>query len=672
VQFVAFGYTLGGTTYYPRFIQDIIQTYSWIRRAYPVASTPGLYGNTTPGFRPNLWFVWDDGLGSRVNQTAPECASSGNLCASAYTNNLLNAMRTDNGVPGSMFMYGMISDAGGFFPRGQAGGGNVSSGPTGSGTWGWDTDGSYADWYAAHEIGHTLGRAHPTPSAIACGNSASDDSYPYSNGDISNGYAEGFDSGDPGLNPALTMRVYPGIFWHDVMSYCNNQWISDYTYNGMYSYMMAHPPSSLSNQGLSPTVTGDFLSIFGSLFPASNTATIDSLSHLASVAEVPSLVPGNYTIRLLDGGGSTLQDYAFTPTDDAETGGTILTIAQVVNFVTGTTKVEIIRNSDQSILASRTISANAPQVSNVQIGATSPVTGTVTLSWNATDADSDPLHFDIYYSRDGGSTFLPFVMGVTGTSVPVDTNLLAGSDTAVLRVVANDGANNGSADSAVFAVQYKPPQPIILTPASGVHVHYGQLINFSGMAYDVQDGSTSSLVWSNQNGQLGTGALISSDSLPVGVNTITLTAQNSHGSSASVSITINVDDDLSLPAPTLTAGPSLVSWHLAAGTTSLQTAQVFIGNGGSDSLNWTASVNVPWLSIDAISGTAPYTLTLTANPAGLPAGFHGLTDLTLISPAAGDHITETLTIPVDLSIGDVWQSYGGGAQHSLFLPVVTR
>jgi hypothetical protein len=664
VQFVAFGYTLGNTTYYPRFIQDIIQTYSWIRRAYPVASTPGFYGDVTPGFRPNLWFVYDDGLGSRVSQTAPECASSGNLCASAYTNNLLNALRAENGVPNSMFMYGMISDMGGFFPRGQAGGGNVSSGPTGSGTFGWDTDGSYADWYAAHEIGHTLGRAHPSTSAVACGNSASDDNYPYSNGDISNGLAEGFDGGDPGLNPALTMRVYPGIFWHDVMSYCNNQWISDYTYDGMYDYMIAHPPSSPSTDGFSPSLTGDFLSIFGSLFPTSNTASIDSLSHLTNVAEIPSLVPGDYSIRLLDGGGNVLHDYAFTPADDQESGGTILTIAQVVNFVTGTTRVEIVRNADQSILASRTISANAPQVSNVQIGATSPVTGTVTLSWTASDADHDPLHFDIYYSRDGGSTFLPFMIGVTGTSLPIDTSLLAGSDTAVLRVTANDGANLGSADSPVFAVQYKPPQPIILTPAGGVHVHYGQLINFSGMAYDLQDGSVSNLVWSDQNGQLGTGELVSSDSLPVGANTITLTAQNTHGSSASASITVYVDDDLSRP--------SQVSWHLADSSADTQTAQVVIGNGGSGSLDWTASENAPWLSIDALSGTAPYTLTLTVDPSGLPAGFNGLTDLNLISPAASDHTTETLTIPVDLSIGNVWQTYGGVVMHSVFLPLVTR
>ena len=129
---------------------------------------------------------------------------------------------------------------------------------------------------------------------------------------------------------------------------------------------------------------------------------------------------------------------------------------------------------------------------------------------------------------------------------------------------------------------------------------------------------------------------------------------------------------MSLPGPTLTAGPSQVSWHLADSSADTQTAQVVIGNGGSGSLDWTASENAPWLSIDALSGTAPYTLTLTVDPSGLPAGFNGLTDLNLISPAASDHTTETLTIPVDLSIGNVWQTYGGVVMHSVFLPLVTR
>ena len=30
--------------------------------------------------------------------------------------------------------------------------------PTGSGAGGWDTDGSYGDWYGGHELAHSFGR----------------------------------------------------------------------------------------------------------------------------------------------------------------------------------------------------------------------------------------------------------------------------------------------------------------------------------------------------------------------------------------------------------------------------------------------------------------------------------------------------------------------------------
>ena len=51
-------------------------------------------------------------------------------------------------------------------------------------------------------------------------------------------------------------------------------------------------------------------------------------------------------------------------------------------------------------------SANPPALSNVALqGAPSPVSGVVTLGWTASDADGDPLTFDIFYSRDNGTTF---------------------------------------------------------------------------------------------------------------------------------------------------------------------------------------------------------------------------------------------------------------------------
>ena len=146
-----------------------------------------------------------------------------------------------------------------------------------------------------------------------------------------------------------------------------------------------------------------------------------------------------------------------------------------------------------------------------------------TLSWTASHPDGLPLHFDLYYYRNGSPLPQPLKMNVTGNNTQIDTSLLGGG-TAFIRVIATDGFNTAHADSASFTMANKPPLPIIDAPGTGLHVHYGQLVNFSGEALDYQDGSVSSanLSWSDQHGALATGAYWSSDNLLVGTHTITV------------------------------------------------------------------------------------------------------------------------------------------------------
>ena len=92
---------------------------------------------------------------------------------------------------------------------------------------------------ASHEIGHSFGRSH-----APCGvNGTTDPNYPYPSGNIG---AYGFDVATSTLYPPSTAEV---------MSYCHPQWISDYTYKGVYNFRIAHPSSAdVARADLQPCV----------------------------------------------------------------------------------------------------------------------------------------------------------------------------------------------------------------------------------------------------------------------------------------------------------------------------------------------------------------------------------------------------------------------------------
>ncbi|MER6784292.1 hypothetical protein ABT330_06565 [Streptomyces sp. NPDC000658] len=187
---------------------------SWLTRAYPVPEV----------------------ISTRavVDASAPPDFTSDDVNAQLAA---LRALDMSAGGDQHTHYYGMVADSG-FFMRGAAAGipATVASGPTGPATFGWDFDGVYGDWYGGHELGHTFGRKHPG----FCSESADDLlHYPFPNGQLGDASHEfmGFDVGDPAVG--LPMRAMPGQQWHDVMTYCDRQWISSYTYEGIRQRLLA-------------------------------------------------------------------------------------------------------------------------------------------------------------------------------------------------------------------------------------------------------------------------------------------------------------------------------------------------------------------------------------------------------------------------------------------------
>ena len=133
--------------------------------------------------------------------------------------------------------------------------------------------------------------------------------------------------------------------------------------------------------------------------------------------------------------------------------------------------------------------------------------------------DGDPLTFDIFFTRNGGASLQPLMLGLSGTSAQIDTTRLGGG-VAQFRVVATDGVHSAFADTPPLTLANKPPQPRILTPGSDGKIYAGQLVNFEGEATDPQDGVVvdTGLVWRTPGRTLGSGSRLSITDLPVGAN----------------------------------------------------------------------------------------------------------------------------------------------------------
>jgi hypothetical protein len=225
IRVIGLRYKVGGATIAPAAVHFSFLR-SFLQRAYPVAAA----------------LEWSH-IVVDADFSAPFDDSTVDLANAQIA--ALRSREVSSGVDPRTHYYGLVDDNGGRnFMRGKAFAvpgtphpDTVASGPAGvpNGFAG-DTDPSYADWYGAHELGHTFGRFHPgfPPGS----QDASDPTFPYANGCLSspdNKYV-GVDTGDHELN--LPAAALPGLKYHDVMTYADNQWLSAYTYQAILTRLL--------------------------------------------------------------------------------------------------------------------------------------------------------------------------------------------------------------------------------------------------------------------------------------------------------------------------------------------------------------------------------------------------------------------------------------------------
>ena len=376
------------------------------------------------------------------------------------------------GQPSQTRYYGIVSDSGGNFMRGCGNiGGRFGSGPAGCCLRSWDTDGAYTDWYGGHEVGHMFDRRHPDGG---CEDGDDDDNFPFPSGAIGNSIfdSQGVDPGDVTLG--LPQQLYDWrASWSDVMTYCDRQWISSYTYRGILRNLCGNDrPNCPDDDQLvgrrasqrAETLAaakpkakgrGTKLSFNGSIDLGKNRVKLASMSALKGLTPTARPKRSKYAIVLQGKRGREIATYPFEPSEvsDQPKGSRLASINEVVPFSGETNRVAIAKG--RRTIFSKRVSAHAPTV-RLRSPKGKRLVKPVKLSWRTDDADGGRLTATLQYAADG-KNYVTIESGLRKRSLRVDPKDLPGGEKARFRVVVTDGVLTGTDASKRVNVEPKPP-----------------------------------------------------------------------------------------------------------------------------------------------------------------------------------------------------------------------
>jgi|GEM_PF-845907 len=655
VRLFAVSYRDKGTVYTPSETQ-LREVEDWLRRAYPIA---------------RLAIKRDTENMTDLNRI-PTCDEvNGRL----FWDNLFLKWAGIDSVPTRLF--GLVADGPGGTPwmRGCAADipSFIAAGPTGDpnnhsfSTWDKNNDGtSFGDWYTGHELAHTWGRSHV--------NCRGDEGGPDANYPMDESGSIGRLKGNDkywGFDIYLRGPVIYPPTWKDVMAYCDNQWISAYTYEAIRNRLVSENAAAAQASPASATLA-DYLVVQGSVTPGGPSATLDQVYRLTTPLVLAPTAPGSFAIRLADSADHTLASYPFTPRVDTEDPGNVnkpQLVMEQVPFVAGTAAVQIVQGS--TVLATRAVSPNAPVVAvTAPAGGETVDANGLTISWTASDADGDPLVATVLYSRDNGATYAPLRLHLTTSAVVIPLVDLGGTTQGKVRVIVSDGVNTGQADSnGLFTVPNQPPAPQILMPAEGDVFGYGQLVPLAGAATDKEnvDLPDSAFQWySDKDGLLGSGQSLDANLETVGTHVITLQVTDAGGATGTATRTVVISNDVMLAASALLAAPPATNFVALAGSTNAPVQSISLRNPAEDAVTWQATSNAAWLSVNPASGATPANPELSANPTGLAPGDYGGIVTINSSNDAGALPPQQVRVTFTIT------GTGSTSPNSIFLPLINR
>ena len=248
----------------------------------------------------------------------------------------------------------------------------------------------------------------------------------------------------------------------------------------------------------------------------------------------------------------------------------------------------------------------------------------IVFSGSATDNEDGDLTTSLSWSSS--------VDGAIGSGGSFSTSALsAGAHTITASVTDSQGAE-GSQDIAVTV--NAQPSVAITTPANGFMEVEATSIGFSGTAADSEDGDiAANLSWeSSRDGAIGLGGSFSSDTLSVGVHTITASVTDADGGSASDAITVTV---------TANTGPSVSITAPANGSTHQEGDSISFTGSANDTEDGDLTASLTWSSnIDGSIGSGG-----SFSISSLAAGTHTIT--ASVTDSHGSDGSDAITLTVN-------------------------
>ena len=397
----------------------------------------------------------------------------------------------------------------------------------------------------AQEAGHGYGRDH----APGCGAGGPDPQYPPYNS-VSSVITSSASIGEYGVDwpsPGNTQwQIQDPRTQNDFMSYCGSDWVSPYTYEGLFNGGISSS-SSLPSMGshhyanvkVLPDGEKEILILSGTIWKTGQVELRPSFHFLRK--QQPSYgYPSKYYIELRDKEEKSINNIPIL-FDEAEK-NLISSIQFSVPIPMYPNIYSFLIHEEESVIHEVILSSDAPMIHTVNLEKLEKKQGQVSIFLDIEkNKNKNKTWHKLRYSHDNGETWLPLIVKSEKDSMTIDLSKMPGGQKCLIEAYITDGIRTSRKKSKPFTVERKKPR-VILTTEENIQESKDRNLRFIGAGIDDRGYPVDSknLIWtSNKDGAIGIGDTVETN-LTKGVHKITLSVTDHKGLTNEESIKIKI------------------------------------------------------------------------------------------------------------------------------------